>query len=197
MRIAPCLAASALTVLFGTTLASCTEDMPPASATTSSESGELSFAAATPASGGTSMRQLRADCPLDVEGADVGVVDTDGGVALLFSADPDHVADTRARVRKMARRYEGHQDRRGSMTGPATRKHMALGARRGMRHMAGSGGPMTVASSEVTDTDDGARLELRPTDQGQLAALRHQVRVHQQRMLDGECWTLPSDAGEQ
>jgi hypothetical protein len=61
---------------------------------------------------------------------------------------------------------------------------------------------MPAATATVTDTDLGARLELRPSDASQLGALREHVRWHQQRMHSGECWMLqgqPTDTprGEQ
>jgi hypothetical protein len=59
----------------------------------------------------------------------------------------------------------------------------------GMGHMAGRA-HMPAASNTVTDTDKGARLELRPTDPSQLDALREHVRRHQERMHSGECWML-------
>jgi hypothetical protein len=68
----------------------------------------------------------------------------------------------------------------------------------GMGRMAGHGS-MPATSDTVTDTDNGAQLELRPTDPSQLDALREQVRWHQEKMHSGECWIAPTQTpnGEQ
>lgn len=41
-----------------------------------------------------------------------------------------------------------------------------------------------------TDTDNGARIDLWPTDPSQLTSLREHIRWHQLRMSSGECWML-------
>lgn len=139
------------------------------------------------ATGGDMMQQLRAGCPMVVEGADVAVSEIDGGVALTFTTAADDAHDLLARVQHMAQMYETHRGQRGMMW-----HHMAgqgRGVGMGMGHMAGRG-PMPAATATVTEVDKGARLELRPTDASQLTALREHVRGHQQRMASGECWML-------
>jgi hypothetical protein len=140
--------------------------------------------------GGGMTQELRAGCPMVVEGADVEVTDTEGGVALTFTTEVGDVGDLRARVQHMAEMYGMHRGRRGMMW-----HHMGhqgrgrAGPGMGMGHMAGRG-PMPAATATVTEIDRGARLELRPTDASQLEALREHVRWHQQRMESGECWML-------
>lgn len=142
------------------------------------------------AAGGDMMQQLRAGCPMVVEGADVAVADTEEGVALTFTTEAGDVGDLRARVQHMAQMYGMHAGQRGMMW-----HHMGgQGQGRGdpgmdMGHMAGRG-PMPAATATVTEVDKGARLELRPTDAPQLEHLREHARWHQQRMKTGECWML-------
>jgi hypothetical protein len=142
------------------------------------------------------MGQLRAGCPMVVQGADVKVSDTEGAVALTFTTDTGDVADLRTRVQHMAQMYQMHHGQTGMMW-----HHMGGKAAKGtghggpgmggedMGHMARRG-PMPTASATMTNTDLGARLELRPSDASQLDALREHVRWHQQRMHSGECWML-------
>jgi hypothetical protein len=144
-----------------------------------------------PAAGGDMMQQLRAGCPMVVEGADVAVADTDEGVALTFTTEEaGAVGDLRTRVQHMARMYGMHAGHRGMMwhhMGGQGRDRGGSGM--GMGHMAGRG-PMPAATTTVTEVDKGARLELRPTDAAQLEHLREHARWHQQRMETGECWML-------
>jgi len=138
-----------------------------------------------------------------VQGADVTVADTDRGVALTFTTAAGDVVDLRTRVRNMAQMYEMHRGQAGMMWHHMGGKGMGHSGRgmggegmghgrpgkggEGMGHMAGRG-PMPAASGTVSDTDQGARIELRPTDSSQLDALREHVRWHQARMHSGECW---------
>lgn len=146
------------------------------------------------------MQQLRAGCPMVVQGADVAVSDTEGGVALTFTTDAPDVSDLRTRVRSMAQMYEMHRGHGAMMWHQMRGEGIGHGSGMGMEHMAGSG-PMPAASSTVTDTDKGARIELRPTDASQLDTLRQHVRLHQQRMHSGECWMLqeqpPAQGGQE
>lgn len=143
-----------------------------------------------PAPGTGMMQQWRAACPMVIEGADVTVSDTEGGVALTFTADEAELTDLRQRVRHLARMYEMHRGH-GSMMWHHMGRHGMGGGRHGMGmgHMPGHG-PMPGASTRLTDIEGGVRLELTPTDPSQLEALREQVRWHQQRMHAGECWML-------
>lgn len=143
-----------------------------------------------PAAGGDMMQQLRAGCPMVVEGADVAVADTEEGVALTFTTEAGDVGDLRARVQHMAQMYGMHAGQRGMMWHHMGRQGQGRGGPgMDMGHMVGRG-PMPAATATVTEIDKGARLELRPTDASQLDALREHVRWHQQRMESGECWML-------
>ena len=137
------------------------------------------------------MDQLRAGCPMAVEGAGVQVSDTEGGVALTFTTTAGDQGDLRARVESMANMYEAH-DMHGGMMWHQMGKHM--GSSMGMGHMGeehmGAKGPMPAATCTVSDIDQGAKLELKPKDPAELESLRQHVRWHQQRMQGGECWML-------
>lgn len=159
------------------------------------------------------LEQLRAACPMVVQGTAVTAADTEGGVALTFTTDSGDVADLRTRVRHMAEMYGMHQGQAGRMWhhmggagmgkggsgmgsgdmmgsgSPAGDDPASAGGGAGMGHMAGRG-PMPAASYTTTDTEMGARLELQPTDKSQLEALREHVRWHQERLNSGECWGL-------
>lgn len=176
-------------VLTAAALWSCNKNDAPEPEQTSSQAQEQP-SSPMPAAGGDMMQQLRAGCPMVVEGSDVAVADTQEGVALTFTTEAGDVGDLRARVQHMAQMYGMHAGQRGMMW-----HHMGgQGQGRGgpgmdMGHMAGRG-PMPAATATVTEIDKGARLELRPTDASQLDALREHVRWHQQRMESGECWML-------
>ncbi len=145
-----------------------------------------------PAGGGDMMQQLRAACPMVVDGADVEVSDTDEGVVLAFTTQAGDADDLRARVEQMAQMYEMHRGQRGMMWHHMGGQGQGRGGPgTGMGHMTGRG-PMPAATATVTEVDRGARLELRPTDVSQLEDLREHVRWHQQRMESGECWMLQS-----
>jgi hypothetical protein len=147
------------------------------------------------------MDQLCAGCPMGVQGADVTVADTDGGVALTFTTDAGNVADLRTSVKKMAQMYETHHGYVGMMWDHMGDEGLGRGGSgmggENMGHMARRG--MPAARNTVTDTIKGARLAFWPTDPAQLDALRTHVRWHQERMLSGECWGQPTKAlqGEQ
>lgn len=143
-----------------------------------------------PAAGGDMMQQLRAGCPMVVEGAEVAVADSEEGAALTFTTEAGDVGDLRARVRHMAQMYGMHRGHRGMMWHHMGGQGQGRGGPgMGMGHMAGRG-PMPAATATVTDVDKGARLELQPTDASQLEDLREHARWHQQRMQIGECWML-------
>lgn len=219
--------ATILTVLSGSTLWSCTQDDEQDSQTASLQTEDQPSSQAMPGGGTAMMQQLRANCPMVVQGADVAVSDTEGGVALTFTTDAPGVADLRTRARSMAQMYELHRGRgammwqnmggegmgHGSDMGGEGMGHgsgMGMGMGMGMGHKSGMGmatehmtgsSPMPAASSTVTDTGKGVHIELRPTDASQLDALRQHVRLHQQRMHSGECWMLqeqpPAQGGQE
>jgi hypothetical protein len=183
------------TLLLSSVLWSCNKDRASSelaeTRSTQEQPSTPSMPSGMPGTGGGMMDQLRAGCPMVVQGADVTAADTDGGVALTFTTDAGDVGELRTRVRSMAQMYGMHRGQGGMMWHHMGGKGMGHGGRgmgaAGMGHMAGRG-PMPAASDTVTDTDQGARLELRPTDPAQLDDLREHVRWHQQRMHSGECW---------
>lgn len=185
-------------ILLGSAIGSCAKDKVPPEPTETRTAQEQQTSPAMPSAEDGAMEQLRADCPMVVQGADVTAADTEGGVALTFTTDTGDVADLRTRVRHLAQMYGMHHGQAGMMwhhmggegMGGEGMGHGGPGQDgEGMDHMAGRG-PMPTASTTMTDTDLGARLELRPTDPLQLDALREHVRRHQERMHSGECWTL-------
>lgn len=133
------------------------------------------------------MQRLRSVCPVALEDVDVAVEDTTGGVALIFTTDTGDLVALRQRAENLAQMYTMHRGRGymswHHMNGDPNRKP------RGWSHMAGRG-PMPAASTILTEIENGARLELTPTDPSQLDALREYVRWHQQRMQSGQCWIL-------
>jgi hypothetical protein len=137
------------------------------------------------------MQQLRAACPMVVEGTEATASDTENGVAFTFRTDEGDVGDLRSRVRHMAWMYEMHRGR-GAMRwhhmGRRGMGGMGMG-QMGMGRMAGSG-PMPAAKTRITDIDKGVRLELTPVDPSQLESLREHARWQQQRMESGNCWVL-------
>ncbi len=199
MKRMPFTLAALTTALISSALWSCNTDATPSELAATSTAQEQQMAPTMPSSmagnGGNMMDQLRAGCPMGAEGADVTVDDTEKGVALTFTTDAGDVVDLRTRVRKMAKMYDMHRGRTGMMWHRMRGEDMMGG--QGGRGMGGEGmggrgmggrGPMPATSDTVTDTDKGARLELRPTDSSQLDALREHVRRHQERMQSGECW---------
>lgn len=117
---------------------------------------------------------LAKDCSLDVAGADIMTEPIDGGIALVFVADDEHVGAVRARVHDFA----------GAPAAAADPASAPL--------VAGIHGPRigTIAvTATVADTADGARLELRPLDPAQLGELRRQARSNIVAMQSGACPT--------
>lgn len=189
-------------VLAAASLWSCNKESAPEPAEQTRPQTQEESSSPMPTAGGGMTQELRAGCPMVVEGADVAVSDTEGGVTLTFTTEAGDVADLRARVQHMAAMYEMHRGQRGMMW-----HHMGGQGRgrggpvMGMGHMAGRG-PMPAATATVAEVDKGARLELRPTDASQLESLREHARWHQERMETGECWmpqsqgTAPEDGDE-
>lgn len=202
-------------VLLGSAIWSCDKDRTPPGPAETGSAQEQQASPAMPSAEDGIMEQLRAGCPMVVQGTDVTAADTEGGVALTFTTETGDVADLRTRVQHMAQMYGMHHGQAGMMWHNMGGEGMGHGGPgmggEGMGHegtgMGGPGmdhmaerGPMPAASTTMTDTDLGARLELRPTDPSQLDALREHVRWHQERLHSGECWTLegqPADTPDE
>lgn len=174
-----------LAVLTSSTLWSCNADNGPTLSAMATQEAEM-------------MQQVRANCPNAVQGAEIVVSDTEGGVALTCTTGAANLSEVRTRVRNLARMYDMHRGNRSMMWHRMGGEGMAQGE--GMAHGSGTAmedsGLMPAASSTVTNTDDGARIELRPNDPAQLEALRQHIRSHQQRMQSGECWSLQTEPPE-
>ena len=155
--------------------------------------------AAEPQPGGM-MAQMRDQCPMSAEGAQIEVSDTENGVALTFTATNGAVADLRARTRRMAEMYTlqgGHRGMRWHHMGGDDGRGM-MGEDHGSGTMGGTGmghgpgvgmarGMMPAATATVEDVEGGARILLVPMDPSQLEPLREHARMHCERMHDGEC----------
>lgn len=141
-------------------------------------------------------------CPMVVRGAAVAVADTDLGVALTFTSPSDNTTDLRQRVRDFARMYQTHSEngtlmwhRTTGTYGPAGQGHMGSAGQMGqMGPMIPEQGLMPAAHAMVSDVGAGARIELTPDDPAQLTALREHVRIQQQHLQSGECWTFEARA---
>ena len=133
---------------------------------------------------GPMMGRLRSACPMAIDSVEVSVSDTDNGVALTFKTGEANLDELRQRTQHLAQMYEMHRGR------PMMWRHMrGMGRGQGVGMGPGPGrGPMPEAQAEVTEIDEGVRLELTPNDPSQLRQLRDQARFHQQRMQSGACW---------
>lgn len=139
---------------------------------------------------GGMMAQLRSSCPMVVQGANVKVTDTEGGVELVFTTSGGDVNDLRQRVEHMSQMYQMHGDHGSMMWHYMSSSRMGPGM--GMALDAGVHGPMPAAKASVETIDNGARLVLTPVSAAELAALREHVRFHQARMQSGQCWMWSS-----
>lgn len=129
-------------------------------------------------------------CPLAVPGTVENVVDTEGGVAITFTAPAGQVDDVRARVRQMAQQgmmaacpCHGMMGDAGApmamgrgMGGP--RMGPGMMERQGMRGL-------PPADARVEDVSGGARLTLTAKNPADVDALRAHVRMHFDHMKAG------------
>ncbi len=183
-----------LTALSSASLWSCNKENVRSEPTAGIQARERVSSPDIPPADDANAQQLRAGCPMVVQGADVTVADTKDGVVLTFTTDQGDVDELRQRVQYMAQMYEMHGGRGHMMW-----HHMEGWHHMGPYHHGGPGmgmgymggyGPMPAASAAVTTIDKGARLELKPTYPSQLEALREHARWQQERMHEGACWTL-------
>jgi len=178
-------------VLFGSATWSCDDENTPTESVETGSAQEQQARPGMPSAGDRMIDQSRPGCLLALPGADVTVTDTAGGVALTFTTATSDVADLRVRVQRTAQMYEKHPGQASTMWHHMGGEGIGHGGpglpAEGMGHRARIG-PMPAATTTMTDTDLGARLELRPTDPSQLDALRELVRWHQQTTHSGDCW---------
>ena len=121
-------------------------------------------------------------CPMDVPGTTVSAVDVDGGIALAFTTDTEHVTELRTRVHELADMHE-----KGTCPGHAHGPHMGQGMGQGARGEGNPGEAMIDATAAVEDTPSGALLVFKPRDALALDSLREQVRKRAERMADHSC----------
>jgi hypothetical protein len=112
-------------------------------------------------------------CALGVPGAAVTVTDVEGGVALDLTAPPEALPDLRERASDAAamhgpgeRMGKGHEGKHGS------------GGNHGLKAM-----QLPPAHGIERDIPGGARIELHPADDKDLAALRAKVRERAGEMM--------------
>ena len=116
--------------------------------------------ASTTAAERVERRALADTCPMKVKGAKVVAVNVEGGAAIDFTCDPVDVAELRGRTLRMAGLHNDHHE---------------------------DGMKLIAARASIADIEGGERLILRPTDLGQLEALREEVRKGAERMNRGVC----------
>lgn len=130
------------------------------------------------------MRELRASCPILVEGVELDAATTNGSVALTFrTSDSASVEDLRQRVRNLGDMYASYDGSSGLRWHEMTT--------RGARDLRGQRvGPMPVVSVAVVDLQEGAEIVLSPVEAAQIDVLRIHMRDHVARLQDGQCWRL-------
>jgi len=111
------------------------------------------------------MMQMMQDCPMNIPGVEVAVVDTPTGIAVSLTTKSGNVNELRRRVERMAAMH----------TGP-------------MESSPGMPGKMMPGLAKYEAIPNGARLTLTPKDPAQLTEFRKQVRAHVERMTkEGGC----------
>ena len=106
--------------------------------------------------GGMSMMQ---NCPMQVLGAEVSIVDTNDGIAITITTSSSDVAELRRRVESMAKMHS-NDGMHGNMM------------------------PLSVTYEEI---QNGGRLTLKPKDPARLAEFRSTVRQHTEQMKKHDC----------
>ena len=105
---------------------------------------------------GTSMAQ---NCPMQVPGTDLSIVDTNDGIALSVTTRSGDAAELRRRLETMSKMHS-NEGMHGNMT------------------------PFTVIYEEIPN---GARLTLTPKDPTKLEEFRKIVRQHAEQMKQHDC----------
>ena len=159
-------------------------------------------AAAVSSAPNAEMGMMKDSCPMQVPGTAVSVDDVEGGVAISFSTSQGNVADLRQRVRSMAEMHNRHQADGMMMGGGPHESGAGAGHEHKTDDAAGhSGGAMMggmmmpATTATVEDTDQGARIVVRPRDPADLAGLRQHARMNAAKMSQGECPMMPMGSG--
>jgi hypothetical protein len=105
------------------------------------------------------------NCPLNVEGTNVAVMDTSTGIEITFAtkAGESAVTELQRRVERLAKMHSGDLKLRDMMAGL-----------------------IIPGDVEYELAPDGARLTLIPKDPNQVNAFRSQVREHVENMKNGK-----------
>lgn len=116
-------------------------------------------------------------CPSGMPGARIRMVETEDGVAFLLKAYGD-VGDVRRRARDAAAMYGpgAHRGRGHDGTHGEGQQHGLALDRLGV--------PVVV---DATDTNDGARVHVRPKDPADLQKLREAATARERRVRSGDC----------
>ena len=117
-----------------------------------------------PAPGHMDMQMMMKDCPMTLPGTTMTTSDTESGIAVDFTTQPDNVVELRRRVEHMAAMHSGIASHEGMM------KDQMI--------------PGTAAYEPL---ENGARLMLTPKDPDKLAEFKNQVRTHVEQMKKGGC----------
>jgi hypothetical protein len=132
----------------------------------------------------TPLARTLAPCPEVLVGTSIEEQDVGGGTALVFTtADPAAVQALRRHVRHLAAVHDDHHRADGARLvdfQPAAERD-PLGA------ALAPGTSIPAASAVAEDVASGARLVLRATDPGKIAALRDQARLQAAQLPGGSC----------
>src|SRR5215470_13624118 len=112
----------------------------------------------TPEHGMGGMSMMR-NCPMQVPGTEISILDSNDGVALTIATSSGDVAELRRRAESMAK------------------MHSSDGIHGNMM-------PFSVTYEEI---QNGARLTLKPKDPARLAEFRSTVRQHAEQMKKHDC----------
>jgi len=112
-----------------------------------------------PQTGMPSMPMTMQNCPMQVSGAEISVLDTKEGIALTITTTTGDVAELRRRVEGMAKTHSTEAMHRNMM-------------------------PFTAAYEEVPN---GARITRAPRDPQKLQEFREVVRQHAEQMKNHDC----------
>ena len=120
-------------------------------------------------------RAMAEHCPWAQPDVDVEVEDTEEGIALTFSGEPEQQEELRQFAHRMVAMHERMREHHD---------HRHTDDRGGMGRMMMQ---MPEATVEVEDVEGGARLEFRPRDPEERDALREHVRQRAEMMRERRC----------
>ncbi|MBC7173138.1 MAG: hypothetical protein H5U40_11945, partial [Polyangiaceae bacterium] len=116
-------------------------------------------------------------CPLLARTTTVRAEDVEGGAAIVFTTEEGDPAAIRSRAEQMA---EMHNEHHGQDAPPGQHERMMA------EHP-----NMHGADARAEDIEGGARVVFEPRGDGDVEALRDEVRAHAQRIESGECPMMP------